>query len=114
MDKSLRGSFSGLYCLLAQQPKNFQDVQEVANKCCGGKRDECGVVVEITARAASERLTSGGVEADHRVVQRGVISHMKTGKEDRWCVPWDLVGIRSLWFSPDAMPSLAETNFLQL
>ena len=55
--------------------------------------------MEVMARGESVSLTHGGVEADSEVVRGGKIAHMRTGRENRWCVLPHLVQLQAFWFS---------------
>lgn len=111
---SITGSFRGLYCMLSQQPKTFEDVVYVAKKCVGGSRNLCDIMFEVKCHAESVSLKSGGVEADERVCASLRVSHMKTSSEDRWCIPWELLQVKSMWIGERAVEDIGSTNFVTL
>ena len=90
-------SFDGIHCMLVQQPKSLGCLSKIQSQVFEGKRDFAHVVFEIRCKGISIALKCGGVDADAEVVRQGYIAHMRTAKENRWCVPESIVNIDAVW-----------------
>lgn len=108
-------SFEGVYCLMTMNPKNFEDFKtEVASKVLWGKKDVDGISFELVACGEHDSHSSGGVDKDADSCRAGRISHMRAGKENRWCVPEDLVKLHAMWLTNGSIEKIASCNMISL
>lgn len=108
-------SFDGVYCLMTMNPKNFEDFRsEVASKVLWGKRDVAWISFELVACGEHDSHSSGGVEKDSQSCAAGKISHMRAGKENRYCVPEDLIKLHAMWLTCGSIENIASCHLLSL
>ena len=66
---------------------------------------------EISCQGSSFALKYGGVEADAEVVRQGYIAHMRTAKENRWCVPESIVNLDAVWICTTSFENVTGMDF---
>ena len=104
-------SFDGIYCMLVQQPKSNGCMADMQTKVFEGPRDFANVIFEISCQGSSFALKYGGVEADAEVVRQGYIAHMRSKKENRWCVPESIVNLDAVWICTTSFEQVTGMDF---
>ena len=104
-------NFKGVYALLALNPKTIEEMLSAScHRVLTGSKNQSGIVWELAVKAEFRTHSSGGVDADNDTCAAGLVSHMKTSSENRWCTPGDLIQLRALWVSNGSLEGLSHTH----
>ena len=97
--------------MLAQNPREVDDMLSAGcHKVLTGPKNESGIVWELAVKTEFRARSNGGVGADNDTCAAGLVSHMKTSSENRWCTPEDLIQLRALWVTNGSLEGLSRTN----
>ena len=96
------------------------DLVALFTTCVHGSKDQRGVLVELTAMAPCLRnkgprydKSQGGTSWDMQVCREKKISHFRTGQENRWAAPFDMIAMVALWVREDALTGLHKVGVLR-
>ena len=75
------------------------EVSRVLQKMTEFPKNQCNVIFQVQATGLQKKLTSGGVEAEERHLQRHKrhLVHMISGKTNRWTVHPDNQRLKAVW-----------------
>ncbi len=112
-DKRLRRmSYSGVYCLLTVNPRNFDELKrEIFHKAVVHPKNTSNVMFELKASGYHSPTQSDGTWGDNAIASEGRIAHYKSGKESRWLVPEDLIFLKAVWLNDDSILNIATLDF---